>query len=136
MAENSINVVNVHGLLNGLTTQNSGRIIEVNMADPFVKGQNMRLEVLEHKRHNPDYDILAYYFFDKNLNNGHGAKVEVTIYRNIHNGTYGSEVYYFKDSRVSQHYFSRNYLNFVKMPKKYYDIVKYIHPVFLFCFGK
>lgn len=119
-------------IIHGMSTVNCGEIKQFNgVADPIYKGRQLVLEILEPKNHNPNTQIVCYYYWDTKLD----AKVEVTLYRHIKDKTWGSEIYYFKGAKESQHYYSRNYPNFIKMPKKYYDIIKYIHPYFIQIFG-
>ena len=126
-------------VIHGLNTANCGEVIQFKKKDMFDSNWNITnnsdmhvvLEVLRPEKHNLECQIVCYYFWDKKQN----IKVEVTIYKNIKTGRYGSEVYYFKDKKETQHHRSRNFPNFVKMPAKYYDIVKWIHPCFLEVFG-
>ena len=128
------------GVIRGLRTVNNGEIIQFNKKDLFdsnwvfdgKSNNKIALEVLRPEKHNPDYQIICYYFWDIKIQ----AKVEVTLYRNIRTNTYGSEVYYFKDKDSLQHYRSRNYPNFVELPGKYYTIIKWIHPCFMEIFNK
>lgn len=109
---------------------NRGAIKTYNMPDPIYRSEQLSLEVLYPANHNPSYEIICYYFKDSD-----GRKIEVTIARNIATRQYSSEVYYFRTASDSQHYTSRHYPNFVNMPKRYYDIVKYIHAAFIQEFG-
>lgn len=109
---------------------NCGIIKAYNMVDPIYKNTNLKLEVLYPQNHIKNYEIVCYYFIDEQ-----GRKIEITISRNIKTRKYSSEVYYFKGPQDLQHYTSRCYPNFVGMPKKYYDIVKYIHVAFVMEFG-
>lgn len=126
-------------VIRGLRTVNNGEIVQFNRKDLFNNSwifsnnseYKISLEVLRPEKHNPDYQIICYYFWDIKLN----AKIEVTLYRNIKTNIWGSEVYYFKNREALQHYKSRNYVNFVELPGKYYTIIKWIHPCFIEIFG-
>lgn len=117
--------------INELSTVNSGEIVKFNVQDIFIKNKQLELEILRPEKHNKNMEITCYYFWD----NKQKIKVEVTLYRSKDKKQYGSEVYYFKSKNSIQHYRSRHYINFVGMPKKYYDIIKYIHPYFLSIYG-
>lgn len=109
---------------------NCGEILETNLKDPINPKNKMWVEVLRPEKHNKDYQIICYYM----MNNS--RKIEITLYKNILNNTWGSEIYYFDNKDSLQHYYSKSYKGFVKMPSKYYTIIKYIHPVFIKIFGK
>jgi len=122
-------------VIHGLTTVNGGDIKQFNKRDIFDYNWNLTdksdnhvvLEILYPKKHNPNAQIVCYYFWDKKAS----RKIEVTIYRVITTGEWGSEIYYFKNKESLQHYQVRHYRNFANMPEKYYNIVKWIHPCFL-----
>lgn len=126
-------------IIHGLNTANNGEIIQFNKKDMFDSNWNITnnsdwhvtLEILRPERHNPECQIVCYYFWDKRQQ----IKIEVTLYKNIKTGKYGSEIYYFKNKYDTQHHKSRNFPNFAGMPKKYYDIIKWIHPCFIEVFG-
>lgn len=126
-------------VIHGLGTVNCGEVKEFKGKDLFDRNWKLSnnsdlhvvLEILRPEKHNPGFEIVCYYYWDKEIE----AKVEVTIYRDIKTRKMGSEVYYFKGAKESQHYRSRNYPNFIGMPKKHYDIVKWIYPYFLETFG-
>ena len=113
-------------MVHGVGTVNSGIMKEFDVEDPIYKGRKLVLEVLKPEKHNPYAEIICYYYWDTKLK----SKVEVTLYRNLKTKTMGSEVYYFRDKKDTQHYYSRNYENFIKMPEKYYRIAQYIEPYF------
>jgi hypothetical protein len=114
----------------GLKAVNDGEIwLFENIKDPFNENKQLILEVLRPDFYHKDSYIVSYYYYDKKLS----AKMEVTLYRD--KGIWGSEVYYFKKPDSLHHYTSRNYDNFIGIPKKYMDIVKYIHPAFTELFG-
>lgn len=118
--------------IKGLTTVNGGEIFNCNgFPDPFYSNHNLQVEILRPENHNPNTQIICYYYWDTEK----AQKVEVTLYRDIHTGSMGSEVYRFRSMDSLQHYYSRNYKNFIGMPRKYYDIVQYIHPIFIKIFG-
>lgn len=119
----------------GLRPVNCGDIVQANMVDIYYNNKNIQVEVLEHTKHNPECDIICYYFSEAIPNSNRTKKVEVTIGRNIKTQKYFSEVYFFKDKDSLQHYYSRRYDNFVGLKKEYYTIVTYIHTIFLKLFG-
>ena len=107
-----------------LRTVNCGEIMELKtIEDPLVKGASILVEVLRPEKHNRDYQIVCYYYFDKKL----CSKVEVTLYRNIINGKIGSEVYFFHSKDETHHYRSMNYTNLNKIPNKYIAIIKQLN---------
>lgn len=126
-------------VIHGLSTVNCGEIRQFNKKDIFDSNWritnnsdwHVTLEILRPEKHNPDCEIVCYYFWDKKQN----IKVEVTLCRNIKTRKWSSEVYYFKTKQDIQHYRSRVFPGFVDMPSKYYDIIKWIHPCFLEVFG-
>ena len=120
-------------MIRDLKTVNCGEIISIPHKDPLTS-ETLYLEVLRPEKHNPDCQILCYYFWQHDSFRRAPRKTEVTLYRRK-DGTWGSEVYYFRTKESLQHYWSRNYENFVGMPKEYYDIVKWIHPYFVRVFG-
>ena len=61
-------------------------------------------------------------------------KIELTLYK-LEDGTYGSEIYYFKNKDTAQHYRSSNYPNFQKLPKKYMQYMGYLKPCFTAIFN-
>lgn len=105
-------------IINGLQTANCGEIKELLLYDPIRKTNKLVVEVLRPERHNPYCEIICYYFLNENRN-----KVEITLYKNLKDGTYGSEIYFFKTASDTQHYRSMNYINLVGLPKKYEPIV-------------
>lgn len=110
--------------IRGLRTANCGEIVEVKtVKDPLIKGVPIIVEVLRPEKHNPTHQILCYYLFDKKL----GSKVEITLYRDITDGTIGSEIYYFHAKEDIQHYRSMNYTNLNKIPNKYIAIIKQLN---------
>lgn len=110
--------------IRGLRTVNCGEIVEVKtVEDPLIKGVPIIVEVLRPEKHNPTHQILCYYLFDKKL----GSKVEITLYRDITDGTIGSEIYYFHAKEDIQHYRSMNYTNLNKIPNKYIAIIKQLN---------
>lgn len=110
--------------IRGLRTVNCGEIVEVKtVEDPLIKGVPIIVEVLRPEKHNPTHQILCYYLFDKKL----GSKVEITLYRDITDGTIGSEIYYFHSKEDIQHYRSMNYINLNKIPNKYIAIIKQLN---------
>ena len=120
---------NIH--IRGIRTVNCGEVVTIRtIEDPLFKGQPIILEVLRPEKHNPTHQIICYYLFDKKL----GSKVEVTLYRDITNGTKGSEIYYFHSKEDIQHYRSMNYTNLKNVPNKYLSIIsqlnKAMHEVF------
>lgn len=116
--------------INSILTVNGGVIKEYKIPDPLNQSIALKLEILYPKFHNPHYEIICYYYRDKE-----GRKIELTISRNIKTRAYSSEVYYFKHVNDLHHYRSRQYPNFINMPSKYYDIVKYLHAAFIQEFG-
>ena len=110
--------------IRGLRTANCGEIVEVKtVEDPLIKGVPIIVEVLRPEKHNPTHQIICYYLFDKKL----GSKVEITLYRDITDGTIGSEIYYFHGREDTQHYRSMNYTNLNKIPNKYIAIIKQLN---------
>lgn len=110
--------------IRGLRTVNCGEIVEVKtVEDPLCNGRPIIVEVLRPEKHNPTHQILCYYLFDKKL----GSKVEITLYRDITDGTIGSEIYYFHSKEDIQHYRSMNYTNLNKIPNKYIAIIKQLN---------
>lgn len=113
-------------MIHGVGATNNGEYKEFNTEDPIYKGRKLVLEILRPEKHNPNTEMVCYYFWDNKIK----AKIKLTLYRHLNNKTMGSEVYYYKDRQDIKHYYSRNYINFVKIPEKYYDIIKYIEPYF------
>lgn len=120
-------------VIGSLKTVNCGEIVTIPDKDPFTHGP-LYLEILRPEKHNPNCQIICYYFWKNTCKKSAPKKVEVTLYKRK-DGTWGSEVYYFRTKESLQHYWSRNYENFIGMPKEYYDIVKWIHPYFIKAFG-
>ena len=109
----------------GLRTVNCGEIYEFDICDPINPMRNMMLEILRPEKHNPYAQIVCYYLWDTTK----CAKIEITVYK-LDDGTVGSEIYYFKNQSATQHYRSSNHPNFVKLPKKYQSLIKYIQQGF------
>ena len=105
-------------IINGLRTANCGEIQELNLVDPIRKTRNIKVEVLRPEKHNPYCQIICYYFLNEK-----GSKVEITLYKNLKDGIYGSEVYFFKNADETQHYRSMNYVGLRNLPIKYEPIV-------------
>lgn len=120
-------------MIRDLKTVNCGEIISIPHKDPLTN-ETLYLEVLRPEKHNPNCQIVCYYLWKNSYKKSLPKKVEITLYRRK-DGTWGSEVYYFRTKMDIHHYYSRNYENFIGMPKDYYDIVKWIHPFFLQIFG-
>lgn len=116
-------------MIRDLKTVNCGEIISIPHKDPLTN-ETLYLEVLRPEKHNPTHQIICYYLFDKKL----GSKVEITLYRDITDGTIGSEIYYFHSKEDTQHYRSMNYTNLNKIPNKYILIIsqlnKAMHEIF------
>lgn len=112
--------------IRGLRTVNCGEVKTLkNIEDPIFKGKDITVEILRPNKHNPEYQIICYYYYDDKI----GAKVEVTLYRCISRIDFGSEVYFFKNKDSLQHYRSMNYNASHKLPKKYRDIVYKLYEV-------
>lgn len=116
---------------NGLRAVNSGEIVTLDIPDPFNESKPLVVEVMRPEQFNRDCQIIAYYYWDYEA----GRKVEITVYRRLMDRQEGSEVYLFKDKGETHFYWSRHYPNYIGMPKKYYDVVKYLHGAFLRIFG-
>lgn len=121
-------------IINDLKAVNCGEILSFAHKDP-LNSQTLYLEVLRPEKHNPNCQIVCYYFWQKAHGSKSPRKVMLTLYR-TKDGIWGSEVYYFRTKLCLHHYYSKNYEKFVGMPKDYYDIIKWIHPIFIEIFGK
>ena len=120
-------------MIRDLKAVNCGEIISIPHKDPLTS-ETLYLEVLRPEKHNPNCQIICYYLWKNGYKKSSPKKVEITLYR-TKDGIWGSEVYYFKTKMDTHHYYSRDYENFIGMPKDYYDIIKWIHPFFLKIFG-
>jgi hypothetical protein len=89
--------------VNNCRTVNGGVVINL---------EDLQLEVLSHKFHNPNCNIICYYYFDGS------AKIELTYFKDIATGRDGHEVYFFKGRDGLQHYRSRCY-TIDSLPMKY-----------------
>jgi len=69
--------------INGCRVVNGGIIIDTGVPEM------PRVEINSHTFHNPNYDIVNYYYYDNELD----AKICLTLCRHIHTGEYVSEVY-------------------------------------------
>ncbi len=101
------------GYINKCRTVNGGVIVPIQ--NSFINA----VEVLSHKFHNPSCDIICFYYYDKEL----GAKVEVTLCKNIKTGRLSNEIYFFRTNEDLQHYYSRNYNEYSLIPKKYLKVI-------------
>lgn len=118
------------GVINGLNTVNCGEIIWLDAQDPVNKKLRLGVEVLRPEKHNPNAEIMCYYFWDSALNKGVGAKIELSIYRVLDKNKWGAEVRYFTNAKDLHPYRSVVYSEFIRMPGKYYELVKYLHKYF------
>lgn len=101
-------------LINGCRTVNGGIVVTSN------NDKIPSIEILSHNFHNPKCDILCTYYYDSDV----GAKVEITLCRNLENGSWTTEVYFFHTREELQHYRSYSYsLREDTMPSKYKPIV-------------
>ena len=96
--------------INGCVAVNDGIVVLSN--DKWIPS----VEILSHTFHNPGYNILCTYYYDRDI----GAKVEVALCKNIESGRWSVEVCFFHTRRDLQHYRSYWYdLSDNNMPIKY-----------------
>ena len=101
-------------MADGCTAVNGGVLIQTN--ERYIPV----IEVLSHHFHNPNYDIICTYYYDKAI----AAKVEVTLARSLKTGEWTTEIYFFANREESQHYRSYLYrLKEDKIPSKYKPII-------------
>lgn len=100
--------------INGCRVVHGGIIIDTGVPEM------PRVEINSHTFHNPNYDIVNYYYYDNELD----AKICLTLCRNIHTGGYVSEVYFFKSREELHFYRSKVYkVGYDKIPKKYIPLL-------------
>lgn len=116
--------------LNGCTTVHNGQLITCDINDPFNIGISLQIEKIAN---NPSYNAIAYYYQE---DSGKGLiKNCIILYKNRKTLVTGTKVCKYGGPESNTMYWSRDYKRFIKMPKKYYDIVKYIHREFVKLYG-
>lgn len=105
----------------GFGNSHGGKFVNCNLLDPMNDGANLQVE--KYKLGNVNY--ITYYYVDKTLK----ARVGITVYHIITTGKEGVIMEYYSGRTDKIPYRKRVYKDYIKVPNKYYDIVKYIHPM-------
>lgn len=105
----------------GFCNSHDGKFIKCNLPDPMIEGKY--LEVEKYKLGFTKY--ITYYYVDTSIK----ARVAITVYHTVANGKEGAIIEYYNGRIDKIPYRKRVYKDYIKVPKKYYDIVKYIHPI-------
>ena len=105
----------------GFCNSHGGKFVNCNMLDPMVGGAQLQVE----KCQPGNVKYVTYYYVDKSLK----ARVGVTVYHVVTTGEEGAIIEYYNERADKIPYRKRTYRNYIKIPNKYYDIVKYIHPM-------
>lgn len=125
--------INTNGMIYDMHTVNTGHILSTDYSDPLFTNRQLVVEAMHHTEHNPNFDILAYYYWDEKEH----RKIEVTLYKDINNSNnIGSGVYFFKGKSELHHCHSKNYVGLIRQPEKYNDIVKWLDPLFTEVFNR
>lgn len=116
--------------LNGCTTVHNGQLITCDIVDPFILGISLQIENITN---NQNYNAIAYYYQE---HSGKGLiKNCIVLYKNKKTLVAGAKVCKYGGPESTKMYWSRDYTSFIGMPRKYYDIVKYIHGEFVKLYG-